>query len=266
MKKDGVIYLSFPAALMFGFWKSEEEKRKCLDNVLDICAYDVWCKKGRGGRVDKSQFRKLIEKELEITVHYDYYEDKDIFYRRTQKLREIYDPENYIGLYWCISIPMLINFRNNPKTAEERAGLLAYLAIRSIIGKRPFAKTNRFFLTSRMACNCMNENGDDLPEEIRKYRKRYHFDKLLRLLLTAYNVAIYSDKSIRGFYVSLKKDTNGKPDILWLIQQVSIHRQEKDSTDPLRDAIKKAKNELQKANDTYTAPNEQRERHLKDST
>lgn len=263
MKKDGVIYYSFPAALMFGFWGSEEQKIRCLDDVLDICAYDVWCKKGRGGRVDKSEFRNLMEKELGLTIPYDYYEDKDIFYRRTQKLREKYDPEIYDGLYWCISKPMFLDFRLNAKTEEERAGLLAYLAIRSIIGKRPFAKTNKYFLTSRMACNQKNINDDELPEGIRKYRKkRYHFDKLKTMLFTAYNVAIYSDKTIRGFYASVKKDADGKPDILWLAQQVNIHRQKKDSTDPLKDALHKVKIELRKG----AEPNEQREQHLKNST
>lgn len=264
MKKDGITYYSFPAVLMKNFWTSEEQKTRCLDNVLDYCAYDVWCKRGRGGRVDNSEFHKFIESELGLTIPYDYYDNKDRFYRATQELRDKYDNDTFGVLFWCISKPMLLDFRLNAKTAEERAGLLAYLATRSIIGQRPFAKTNKFFLTSRMACNLKNQS--ELPEEIEKYRLRYHFDKLKTMLFTSFNVAIYSDKTMRGFYVSLKKDADGKPDILWLAQQVNIHRQEKDSNDPLKDALQKVKSELQKTKDTYTAPNEQREQHLKNST
>ena len=90
-------------------------------------------------------------------------------------------------------------------TIEERTGLLAYLAVKSILGTRGFAKTNRFFLTSRMDCNLKCENT--LPDEILKYRKRYHFDKLKSLLYSRYNVGIYSEKTIRGFYVSLQNST-----------------------------------------------------------
>lgn len=262
MKKDGVTYYTFPAALMYGFWESEEQKNICLNNVLYYCAYDVWCTKGRRGQVDVCDFHKLICEELHLSKFT--YDNKNSFYRATEKLRSKYDPDTYKGLFWCISNPMFFDFYENVKTAEERAGLLAYLATRSIIGQRAFAKTNKYFLTSRMACNLKNQN--ELPEEIEKYRIRYHFDKLKSTLYTSYNVAIYSDRTMRGFFVSLKKDANGNPDLLWLAQQVTNHRREKDNADPLKVALQNVRNELQKANDTYTAPNEQRERHLKDST
>lgn len=262
MKKDGVTYYSFPAALMFGFWESEEQKICCLNNVLYYCAYSVWYEKGIRGQAKEDDFHNLICKELGLSKFA--YDTKSRFYYATKELRANYDPYTYNGLFWCISANMFFDFYHNAKTAEERAGLLAYLATRSIIGQRPFAKTNKFFLTSRMACNLKNQN--ELPEEIEKYRLRYHFDKLKTMLFTSFNVAIYSDKTMRGFYVSLKKDADGKPDILWLAQQVNIHRQEKDSTDPLKDALQKVKSELQKTKDTYTAPNEQREQHLKNST
>ena len=262
MKKDGVTYYSFPAALMFGFWESEEQKIYCLNNVLYYCAYSVWCEKGIRGQAKEDDFHNLICKELGLSKFA--YDTKYRFYRATQELRDKYDNDTFGVLFWCISKPMFLDFRLNAKTAEERAGLLGYLATRSIIGQRPFAKTNKFFLTSRMACNLKNQN--ELPEEIEKYRLRYHFDKLKTMLFTSFNVAVYSDKTMRGFYVSLKKDADGKPDILWLAQQVNSHRQEKDTTDPLKVALQNVRKELQKSNDTYTSPNEQREEHLKNST
>ena len=262
MKKDGETYYQFPACLMFGFWQSEEAKIRCLNNVLYYSAYSVWCSKGRGGRIDEENFHNFICEELSLSRFA--YDTKAKFYRATEELRSKYDPDNYSGLFWCISNSMFFDFYDNRKTAEERAGLLAYLATRSIIGQRPFAKTNKYFLTSRMACNLKNQN--ELPEEIEKYRVRYHFDKLKTMLFAAYKVAIYSDRTMRGFYVSLKKDADGNPDILWLAQQVNSHRQEKNTTDPLKVALQNVRNELQRANNTYTAPNEQREQHLKNST
>ena len=261
MKKDGVTYYSFPAALMFGFWESEEQKKRCLENVMYYCAYSVWYYKGLRGKAKEEDFHNLICKELGLRKFA--FDTKSSFYSATKELRANYD-NTYNGLFWCISNSMFFDFYNNAKTAEERAGLLAYLATRSIIGQRGFAKTNKYFLTSRMACNLKNQN--ELPEEIEKYRIRYHFDKLKTMLFAAYKVAIYSDRTMRGFYVSLKKDADGNPDILWLAQQVNSHRQEKDTTDPLKVALQNVRNELQRANNTYTAPIEQREQHLKNST
>ncbi len=241
MKKGDDLFYNFPAALMYGFWESEEQKTCCLDNVLNYCAYDVWCRKGRRGQVDVNDFQKLICKELHLSK-FDY-ESKNSFYGATTELRSKFDPYDYNGLYWSISAKMFFDFYENEKTAEERAGLLAYLATKSILGPRGYAKTNKFFLTSRMACNLKNQK--DLPAEIAKYRKRYHFDKLKIMLYTAFNVAIYSDKTLRGFYVSLRKDSNGKPDILWLSQQVETIRNERAEADPLKMALLEARSKIQ---------------------
>ncbi len=242
MKKNGEIYYNFPAALMYGFWESEEQKVKCLNDVMDYYAYDVWCKKGRGGNVREEDFNKFICKELGLSLFRNNI-SKAGFYRQTIKIRETYDPYTYRGLYFSISCNLFFDFCENPKTAEERAGLLAYLATKSILGVRGYAKTNKYFLTSRMACNLKNQN--ELPKEVAKYRIRYHFDKLKSMLYTTFNVAIYSDKTMRGFYISLKKGEDGKPDILWLAQQIQNNRTEAATADPLKIALKEARSKIQ---------------------
>ena len=68
MKKDGEIYYNFPAELMYGFWESEEKKVLCLNNAIDYCAYEVWCKKGRGGNVKEEDFNNFICEELGLSV------------------------------------------------------------------------------------------------------------------------------------------------------------------------------------------------------
>lgn len=265
MKKDGEIYYNFPAALMYGFWQSEEQKAKCLNDVINYCAYDIWCNKGRGGLVKEEDFNQFICKELGLT-RFQNNASKSAFYRMTTELREKFNPDTYKGLYFSLSSSLFFDFYKNPKTAEERAVLLAYLATKSIIGQRGYTKTNKYFLTSRMACNLKTQ--DELPDEIEKYRTRYHFDKLKSALFVVYKVAIYSDKKMRGFYVSLNKDADGNPDILWLARQVESIRKDRDEAkaDPLKVALQNVRNELRKHNNTYTAPNKQREEHLKNST
>lgn len=242
MKKNGEIYYNFPAELMRGFWKSEEQKSKYFLEIVNFCAYDVWCKKGRC-EIANENFNQFICKELGLNNFYDNI-SKPSFYRMTAELREKYDHNNFKGLYFSVSNTMLEEFCKKKKTAEECAGLLAYLSVKSILGIRGFAKTNRFFLTSRMACNLKCENS--LPDEILKYRKRYHFDKLKTILYCKFNVSFYSDKTIRGFYVSLRKDENGKPDILWLAQQVSeLKKERKENSDPLKIALLEARRKIQ---------------------
>ena len=60
MKRNGEKYYNFPAALMYGFWQSEEQKVVCLNDVINYCAYDAWCKKGRGGRVNEEEFNQFV--------------------------------------------------------------------------------------------------------------------------------------------------------------------------------------------------------------
>ncbi len=242
MKKNGEIYFNYPGELMRGFWKSEVEKVRCLNEIVKYCAYDVWCKKGRCEIVNEN-FNQFICEELGLTMFCNG-ASKATFYRITTELREMYDHNSFSGLFFSISSTMYFDFYKKEKTIEERTGLLAYLAVKSILGTRGFAKTNRFFLTSRMDCNLKCENS--LPDEILKYRKRYHFDKLKSLLYSRYNVGIYSDRATRGFYVSLQKDENGKPDILWLAQQVSeLKKERKENSDPLKIALLEARRKIQ---------------------
>ncbi len=241
MKKNGEIYYNFPAPLMNGFWQSDKHAKRCLNDILYYYACRTWYYRDTG-RVSEEDFYDFILEKLGLSKFA--FDTKAALYRGTRELREKYLGINeYNGVYFSLSKDVFFEYYENEKTAEERAGLLAYLAAKSIIGVRPYALTNRFFLTSRMACNSRLEN--DLPEEIGKYRIRYHFDRLKSLLFVAFNVAIYTDRNIRGFYVSLKKDNEGKPDVLWLAQQVETKRNERKSPDPLKVAILSAKSGLQ---------------------
>ncbi len=244
MKKNGEIFYNFPAPLMYGFWKSENDAKRCLVNIIYYYACRVWHYRDRS-KVKEADFYNFILEKLGLSQFA--FNTKDDMYRDTKELREKYFGMNeYNGVYFSLSKDMFFDYYENEKTAEERAGLLAYLATKSIIGVRPYALTNKYFLTSRMACNSKLEN--DLPEEVARYRIRYHFDKLKSLLYVVFRVTIYTDRNIRGFYVSLRKDDKGKPDILWLARQVEAKRRERKTPDPLKVAILSAKSDLQHHN------------------
>ena len=145
MKINGEIYYNFPAELMRGFWKSETEKLICLNEILNYCAYDIWCKKGRREIVNE-HFNEFICKELNVEPFYDNI-SKASFYRMTQELREKYDHNFFSGLlFFSISQTIFIDFYNNEKTAEECIELLAYLAVKAFLAYEDLQKQIDSFL------------------------------------------------------------------------------------------------------------------------
>lgn len=102
-----------------------------------------------------------------------------------------------------INIKMDFDFYKNPKTPDEVAVLLAYLAIKSIIGNKPYIKLTNDFLIARMAgCATIAELPNPLPLPLADYATRRKLDKIKFELQTAWNVNIYS-RYVRGFYASI---------------------------------------------------------------
>lgn len=244
MKKRGEIYYNFPAPLMRGFAESTSKAHQCLCDVLYYNAYKVW--HGRDGSIPDSDFYAYICNELGLSMYA--HETKAQLLRDTKEMREKF--QGYNGVYFSISKKMYFDFYENIETTseEDREGLLAYLAVKSIIGTRSHALTNRFFLASRMNGNTGMVN--DLPDSIQKYTLRYWFGKLKTLLFVRYKVAIVTDKNIRGLYVSLKKDENGSPDIVWLMKKVHEVRESRKQSDPLKEAQERAREQLLQFKDT----------------
>lgn len=96
------------------------------------------------------------------------------------------------------------DFNKNPKTDFENACLLAYLAMKSIIGKNVYKKTTNIFIWSRMAGNVRAvENVGDLPVELQPFFKRYQFEKIKLNLEADWHLVFYSNHT-RGLYLSFR--------------------------------------------------------------
>ena len=106
-----------------------------------------------------------------------------------------------------ISKSHLFNYRDNEKSEFDLAQFSAYIAIRSILGVKPYCKTNKKHIVSRMfgyashkhLPNKMNKVNKDL---LNKYSNRYHIDKVLQALELNWNVITYS-RNMRGLYVAI---------------------------------------------------------------
>lgn len=102
-----------------------------------------------------------------------------------------------------INKDVLFDFYNNYKTPDEIAILLAFLAIKSIIGVKPYSKVTNVYLLSRMGGYASIEDYlQSLPEPLVQYATRRKLDKIKSELQLNWNVNIYSTHT-RGWYASI---------------------------------------------------------------
>ena len=100
-----------------------------------------------------------------------------------------------------ISTKMFYEFRDNEKKEFEKICLLGFLALKSIIGKKPYCKVDNKFWLSRMAGNAKSVDNDMLPDIIKKYSSEYMTKKVKSELKKHWGLKSYS-RYTRGFYVS----------------------------------------------------------------
>ncbi len=180
-------YYNCPCVL----WKDyllEEKREQVEENVISYLMavkYDV-CK-------DMNQVRK----ELGNIVGGD---DEEIL-RNGHNLIKMYGGGK--TAHFSVAIETFWDFKNNYHTDEERAMLLAYLAIKSIVGKQDFIKTNAQMWLSRMDGNTKPIKKEQLTNNVREWSTPYKIRKLKALMWKYYHVGFYSS-NVHGFYASIK--------------------------------------------------------------
>lgn len=101
-----------------------------------------------------------------------------------------------------LSMSIFWNFIKTHKTERDHVTLLAYLALKSIIGKSAYKKITSLFWYSRMAgMEKRVKYGEELPPEIRKYMTDYHRLRIKEELALYWGLK-YPKINSRGFYAS----------------------------------------------------------------
>lgn len=104
-----------------------------------------------------------------------------------------------------ISKSILFDYYQNDKTEFEIAVLLAFLAIKSIVGNKPFACITNHFLITRMAgYSKVDELPDPIPSPLSDYYTRRKLDRIKFELRENWGVNIYGYR-LKGFYISFEK-------------------------------------------------------------
>ena len=105
-----------------------------------------------------------------------------------------------------LSLSIFWDFYKNDKTEFDKVCLLAFLGIKSIIGRKPYCKTTNLYLWARMdgkpkAIDWTSE----LSDEVKKYANEYQTKKIKTALRNSWGLVHYA-RYTYGFYVSFILD------------------------------------------------------------
>ena len=227
------IYFNAPCELYKGFL-SDNKVEYCLHNVINFVIYAQSSKNG----YNKDNCGEYASEHLCVNCSNpasNYTKGRKLFY-------ELVFPNNTAPAYFSISKDMYWHFRNEESTFDERVSALAYLAIKSMIGKREYIKTNMTLLCSRMD-GYTRYRGQELSPELSKYTNRYWSHKLMNDLYQKYGVIFYCGNAahkVRGFYCSI---TLSMADLIRKAENARAEARAR--PDPLREAQRKALEEIE---------------------
>lgn len=99
---------------------------------------------------------------------------------------------------------VMFDFYDNPKSQDEIAVLLAFLGIKSMLGKHPFlCITNRFLIARMGGYSSIADMPEELPQPLAGYFTRRKMERIRFELRTGWGVNFYSDH-IKGYYTSFE--------------------------------------------------------------
>lgn len=183
-------YLNFPVQL---FQDAFKDIRQTMDNIMNYTGYKHTL------QLHGSDSKKMEDAGSYFGIDWG---NTMRCYRSGETLYNSL-PEN--SPMTGINKDVCFDFYKNHKTHDEIAVLLAFLAIKSIIGIKPYCKITNGYLIARMGGYAgVNDMPHPLPEPLAQYNTRRKLDKIKKELELNWNVNIYGTHT-RGFYVSIDK-------------------------------------------------------------
>jgi hypothetical protein len=172
---------------------------------------------------DPSDWRGAIEQAMKF---FEYNMEQSVVDRLMGKLGALEQTEVLNLPKAGLSADIICEYIDFDKSELEVASLRAYIAVKSILGKQAWKVINNDYLLARMFGY---PSVRDLPpldertDEMAKYSKRYHMDKIKKALKEKWHVSI-EGVGVRGFAVSTKLDFR---DLVKAVQQDKIKRAQK---------------------------------------
>lgn len=180
-------FFNFPIGLLNGAF---ENIREAMDNVMNYAGY-VHASTLEFG--DVTERMKAAGNFFGIT----YYNPKQSYNKGEQLFNSLPPNLPMTGL----NKDVCFDFYKNYKTTDQKAVLLAFLALKSIVASKAYYKTNIDQIGVRMAGFASIRDVDKIPGSLSQFMTRRKFDKIKYELQTNWKVNFYSHYT-RGFYVS----------------------------------------------------------------
>ena len=200
-------YFNFPIQILNGIF---EDKEKVLTDIL-YCALYAHSLKLKEETYNNSEYNKFC-------AAWKWFNVSGVDKQKFKRGKELYNsiPAKYpkVGL----NISIFWDYFKNDKSDFDVACLVAFLAIKSILGTKPYCKTNNAFLWARMSGNskAMIEYSE-LSGRVRHYANEYQTVKIKKALRESWGLVTYSHYT-RGFFVSFTLDLKA------LITEAEIRR------------------------------------------
>lgn len=198
---DKAIFYNAPCELYRNFLRSDKDFERVLHDIPSFILYDA-CKSMSKTKLNAEEIKEKIESKGYLINYHNpvsSWKDGEALY-----IEFVKNAKN-TPAYFSISRETYWHFRDEESTEFERASLLAYLAVKSMVGKRDMIRTNMAAICSRMDGNTKPKRTMYLSDGARKYLNRYWSNKLLSALYEKRGVTFYGGNSshkVRGFYCS----------------------------------------------------------------
>jgi len=188
-KKRELRYFNFPVQLLQGFLIDYKE---CLINICEYSIY-AYSLKLEFGESELVRF-KSASKYYEV----NFSSPKDSF----NNGKIIFDSLPPKSPVTGLNVLIFNDYINNKKSDFEIVTLLAFLAMKSIIGVKKYCKMTNNYWLSRMNGNAKTiKDISQLDSEIRKYSTEYQLKKIKGELRLNWGL-IVNGRNTRGYYVS----------------------------------------------------------------
>lgn len=188
------IYHNFTISMCEICWR-DGVKAFC-NSIMYYAGYSKWVE--ANGFVEINDFQTyydFVDEECKITLG----DPKNAFSDGMQLYKKYYSEKApFVG----IEHEMLFDFYKNEKTEFEIVCLMAFLALRSIIGHKKYARTNFDLMFARMLGFASVKNVGN-SKVLDSYKTRYKRTKIIDTLKKDWHLSFYSaNDGLRGFYVS----------------------------------------------------------------
>lgn len=255
MKSGEVRYFNFPIQLLDGFM---DDSFKCLN---DIFYYSIYAH-------SRQMNNDTVAERIEASLIYYHFKINDFVVKdiakRGNELYNLYNETNQKSPTSSISVNRIddmgdiveliwTKFYKQEKKQKnnefDKICLLAFLALRSILGKKASCKTNNELWLARMSGKVEWEGVENLPSYMLKYARTkdariYYTSKIKTELEIKWGLVSYSHRT-RGFFISFKMN---KKDLAFQVEKNrysnKVKELKEESKQAREDALLRIKNNM----------------------